>query len=285
VVAKIDLQDPWVKIQDQQPDLMRNLNRAATRITLNGKRHYTTPLPSGPAPSVTTIISETASEANKRKLEMWSKANPGVKEAAAERGTAIHYGMEQYLKGNKNPDIPTDYAEFWQGMPSILDQFQEVLWAETPVLDKFNFTVGADDVARVWGCDEEGRSFAGAPDIIGVVNNKLTLADLKTSVKPYSRKWPKDLEKGSPEWRDLLSGHMKFKKTLKQLAAYDIAIEQTLGMTVQQAAILVSTPVRTQVFKISRRFLTALREDWWQIVREYYKQVEMQAMLNEDIDE
>ena len=285
MVAKIDLQDPWVKIQDQQPDLMRNLNRAATRITLNGKRHYTTPLPSGPAPSVTTIISETASEANKRKLEMWSKANPGVKEAAAERGTAIHYGMEQYLKGNKNPDIPTDYAEFWQGMPSILDQFQEVLWAETPVLDKFNFTVGADDVARVWGCDEEGRSFAGAPDIIGVVNNKLTLADLKTSVKPYSRKWPKDLEKGSPEWRDLLSGHMKFKKTLKQLAAYDIAIEQTLGMTVQQAAILVSTPVRTQVFKISRRFLTALREDWWQIVREYYKQVEMQAMLNEDIDE
>ena len=32
---------------------------------------------------------------------MWSKANPGVKEKAAERGTSIHYGMEQYLKGNK----------------------------------------------------------------------------------------------------------------------------------------------------------------------------------------
>jgi hypothetical protein len=41
----------------------------------------------GPVPSVTTIISETASEANKKKLEMWSKNNPGVKEAAAERGT------------------------------------------------------------------------------------------------------------------------------------------------------------------------------------------------------
>jgi hypothetical protein len=45
-------------------------------------------------------------------------------------------------------------------------------------------------------------------------------------------------------------------------------------MRVQQAAILVSTPVRTQVFKISRNFLNSLREDWFKIVEEYYKQVE-----------
>ena len=263
--------------------IMQDLNSSAARITLNGKRHYTTPLATGPAPSVTTIISETASEANKKKLEMWSKANPGVKEQAAERGTAIHYGMECYLKGNKNPEISSEYAEFWDGMPKVLDQFSEVLWAESPVLDKFNFTIGSDDVARVWGCDDDGRAWAGAPDIIGVVGNKLTLADLKTSVKPYSRRWPKDLEKGSQEWRDLLSGHMKFKKTCKQLAAYDIAIEQTLGMKVQQAAILVSTPVRTQVFKISRNFLNMLREDWCQIVSEYYKQIENCNVYDPDL--
>jgi hypothetical protein len=272
MVANIESADPWIKAEDEQPEVMRGLNRTAARITLNGKRHYTTPLPTGPAPSVTTIIGETASEANKRKLEMWSKNNPGVKEAAAERGTAIHYGMECYLKGDKNPEIPEEYADFW-----------EVLWAESPVLDKFDFTIGADDVARVWGCDDEGRAWAGAPDIIAVVGNKLTLADLKTSVKPYSRKWPKDLEKGSPEWRDLLGGHMKFKKTCKQLAAYDIAIEQTLGMKVQQAAILVSTPVRTQVFKISRRFLDSLRGDWYKIVEEYYKQIENCNVYDPDL--
>ena len=93
MVAKIKAQDPWTEAEDQQPEMMRDLNRTAARITLNGKRHYTTPLPTGPATSVTTIISETASEANKRKLEMWSKNNPGVKEAAAERGTAVHFGM------------------------------------------------------------------------------------------------------------------------------------------------------------------------------------------------
>ena len=45
--------------------------------------------------------------------------------------------------------------------------------------------MGADEVARVWGSDSEG-GWAGAPDIIAVANGKLTLADLKTSVKPYS---------------------------------------------------------------------------------------------------
>jgi len=267
----------------KDPELMRGINESPARISLNGRRHYTTPLPSGPAPSVTTIISQTASEANKRKLEMWSKNNPGVKEKAAERGTAIHYGMECYLKGNKTPDIPEEYKEFWDGMPRVLDQFDEVLWAETPVLEKFNFTIGADDVARVWGCDDKGRAWAGAPDIIGVVGNKLTLADLKTSVKPYSRRWPKDLEKGSQEWRDLLGGHMKFKKTCKQLAAYDLGIQQTLGMKVQQAAILVSTPLRTQVFKISRRFLDMLHEDWLKIVAEYYDQIEEYGIPDPDL--
>ena len=258
------------------------LNKNPVRITLNGKRHYTTPLKQGAAPSVTTILSQTASEANKQKLEMWSKNNPGVKEAAAERGTAIHYGMECYCK--KIPhEIPEEYSDFWTGMPGILDQFEEFIWAESPLLEKHQFTVGSDDVARVWGCDDEGRAWAGAPDIIGVVGGKLTLADLKTSVKPYSRRWPKDLEKGSPEWRDLLGGHMKFKKTCKQLAAYDLSIEQTLGMRVQQAAILVSTPLRTQVFKISRRFLDMLRVDWLAIVKEYYTQVDEYGMQDKDL--
>ena len=283
MVAKVNTGDPWKEAEKKQPELMRNLNRTAARISLNGKRHYTTPLPTGPAPSVTTIISETASEANKRKLEMWSKNNPGVKEAAAERGTAIHYGMECYLKGNKEPDIPDEYKDFWAGMPPILDQFQEVFWAESPVREDYDFTIGADDVARVWGCDDEGRAWAGAPVIIAVANNKLTLADLKTSVKPYCRKWPKEYEKGSQEWRDLLGGHMKFKKTCKQLAAYDIAIQQTLGLKVSQAAILVSTPVRTQIFKISRRYLDLLHNDWYKIVEEYYKQVDNCNVYDPDL--
>jgi len=267
---------------------MEDINKEACRLSFDGRRHYTTPLQSGPAPSVTTILSETASEANKKKLEMWSKKNPGVKEKAAERGTAIHYGMECYLKKAANYPfdelyIPEEYANYWDGMPSVLDQFGEVIWAETPLKPEHEFTVASDGVARVWGTDDEGRAWAGAPDIIAVTKKgQTTLADLKTSVKLYHRKWP-TAEKGSQEWRDGLGGHMKFKKCCKQLAAYDLGIQQTLGIKVDQAAILVSTPERTQIFKITRRFLDMLAEDWKKIVAEYYSQIERCNVYDADL--
>ena len=66
---------------------------------------------------------------------------------------------------------------------------------------------------------------------------------------------------------------MKFKKCLKQLGAYALGIEQTLNMKVDQAAIIVSTPKDTQLFKISRRHLNYAQDDWLKVVAEYYKQI------------
>jgi hypothetical protein len=148
---------------------------------------------------------------------------------------------------------------------------------------KHQFALSSDGVGRVWGRDDNGRAWVGSPDIIGVANNKLTLADLKTSVKPYSRWWPKNVEKGSQEWRDLLGGNMKFNKCVLQLGAYDMGIEQTLGMKVQQAAIIVSTPTRNQLFKITRNHLDIAREKWLKLVDEYYKQLEEGIVYDRDL--
>jgi hypothetical protein len=261
---------------------LKEANEGDCRVVINGKRHYKVPLGTGYAPSVTTVLSETASEASKKKLLAWGKKNPGKKEEAAERGTFIHSKMEHYLAdGEKNPEIPDEYKDFWDGMPSVLDQFGEVLWAENPLKDEYKFTIGGDGIARVWAADE-GRAWVGAPDIVAYAEGKLTLADLKTTVKPYSRYFPKDAEKGSQEWRDLFTGNIKFKKTLKQLAAYDLGLQQTLDIKVDQAAILVSTPERCQVFKISRRFLDMLHDDWKKIVQEYYNQLEEQGPTDYD---
>jgi hypothetical protein len=273
---------PWYKRYSEEPELFEELNSKPARVTINGKRHYHTPFLTGPAPSVTTIISETASEANKKKLEMWSKNNPGMKEAAAERGTAIHSCMEHYLK-RETVAVPEEYSDFWDGMPSILDQFQEVVWAETPLWEKHKFALSEDGVGRVWGCDEDGRAWSGSPDIIGVAGNKLTLADLKTSNGPYYRRWPKDLEKGSPEWRANLAGYMKFNKCCLQLGAYDLGIEQTLGMKVQQGAIIVSTKDKTQLFLITRNHLNIMREKWLKVVQEYYEQVKVMSDYDPDL--
>jgi hypothetical protein len=83
-----------------------------------------------------------------------------------------------------------------------------------PLKDEYKFTIGGDGIARVWAADQ-GRAWVGAPDIVAYAKGKLTLADLKTSVKPYSRYFPKDAEKGSQEWRDLFTGNIKFKKDIK----------------------------------------------------------------------
>ena len=98
MAATATTEDPLYLQIKQHPDLLAELNAQPARVTINGKRHYNTPFYTGPVPSVTTIISETASEANKKKLEMWSKNNPGVKEAASERGNCINSCMEHYLK-------------------------------------------------------------------------------------------------------------------------------------------------------------------------------------------
>ena len=280
VVAKDS--ETVLDIYQRDPKAFDALNKKPARITIRGKRHYETPFYTGPAPSVTTIISETASEANKAKLEMWSKANPGVKEQAAERGTAIHSCMEHYLK-QEDFEVPGDYQNFWDGMPKILDQFEEVIWAETPLLDKHQFALSEDGIGRVWGRDHEERPWVGSPDIIGVAKDKLTLADLKTSVKPYSRWWPKNETKGSVKWRDLLSGYMKFQKCGLQLGAYALGIEQTLGMKVQQAAVIVSTPEKTQLFKITRRHLDVFQDKWLKVVEKYYEQIENCVVYDPDL--
>jgi hypothetical protein len=274
--------EPWAKRYEEEPELIEKLNSHPARITINGKRHYNTPFLTGPAPSVTTVLSETASEANKKKLEMWSKNNPGVKEAAAERGTSIHSCMEHYLK-KKDVHVPEQYSNFWEGMPEILDQFQEVIWAETPMYQKHHFALSDDGVGRVWGCDDQGRAWAGSPDIIGVAANKLTLADLKTSVNPYYRRWPKGLEKGSPEWRANLTGYLKFNKCGLQLGAYSLGIKQTLGLNVQQAAIIVATEKRTQLFLISKNYLNILEEKWLKVLKEYYEQIEKYGQQDKDL--
>jgi hypothetical protein len=54
-------------------------------------------------------------------------------------------------------------------------------------------------------------------------------------------------------------------------------------MRVQQGAIIVSTPIRTQVFKISRKFLDSLETDWLKLVSEYYSQIERCGVYDADL--
>jgi hypothetical protein len=61
-----------------------------TRFEIDGVRYYYTDRADKAYPSVTAILSRTASEASKKALLTWNERNPGGREAAAARGTAIH---------------------------------------------------------------------------------------------------------------------------------------------------------------------------------------------------
>lgn len=229
--------------------------------------------------SVTTIREKTKSEKSQLKLIDWANRNPGAREAAAERGTAIHSYCECHVTGRPY-EVDPKYQEFWKGLPDVLDQFSKVIWAERPVNGDFGWTIGGDDIARVWGheVDQETgviRGFAGAPDLIGVANGKTTLADYKTSNTPYYRNFPdKALAKADPnEFRKQMLGWRKFVSCKSQLAAYSIAIKETLGIEIDQAAVIACVPEleKPQVFKISRGSLDYAEQDWWKVVRKFYE--------------
>ena len=161
-----------------------------TRLSIDGSRHYKTPF--GALPSVTTILS--ATQGNKASLERWNKKNPGKKEEAARRGTAVHSRMEHYLLGDKDFDHEKDedpefiknlVEPFWKDLPEKLDKFDDIIWAENPVdPNEFEWTIGGDGISRVWhpgNVENEIFGWAGAPDIIATYKGKTVLGDLKTS--------------------------------------------------------------------------------------------------------
>jgi hypothetical protein len=62
-----------------------------------------------------------------------------------------------------------------------------------------------------------------------------------------------------------------------------LGIEQTLGLKVQQGAIIVSTATRTQLFLITRNHLNIAREKWLKLVQEYYAQIEEHGHYDKDL--
>ena len=77
-------------------------------------------------PSVTTVLSGTESEKSKAGLRNWNINNPGKLEEAGIRGTAIHHGCENYLRG-LDPGVPDEYQDFWKGMTQYLDWFKDII--------------------------------------------------------------------------------------------------------------------------------------------------------------
>lgn len=258
----------------------------STRVTINGRRHYLCEGVSVPLPSVTSVLSSTASAETQRKLAAWNAINPGVADAAAARGTWIHEAVENHIRGIQI--IPReDLKPYWEGMPNKLSELLDggrVLWSEKPFNQpQWARYVGDDGVGRIHHYDAQTQhGWAGCCDIIYKdANDEIILGDFKTSVGPYSGKFPSS-KIDIPEnlRKALISGVFKYKKTKLQLAAYTIAAESCLGIKIDKTQIIVSTPIpeySVQVFTFGKNELERDKEAWWQIVRKYYETHQLAA--------
>lgn len=247
----------------------------ATRFEVDGTRFYR----SGDDPnkayaSVTAILGKTASEASKKALRNWDIKHPGGRDAAAARGTAVHYACERYIRGLPT-EIPDEYRPFWDGLSKHLDKYDYFIWSEKPLRPEWKFCSGEDGIHRIWSHE---HGYAGCPDLIGVRNGVTILADFKTSNQLYCRYYPKDNDRSN------FTGWNKFNKCSVQLAAYALACKETLDLKIDCAQILVSTPESDQSFYLHGDDLIHYRIKWLQKVRKYYELVEQEKLERQELE-
>jgi hypothetical protein len=250
-----------------------------TRLTLNGLRHYNCAGVPKPLPSVTSVLSATQTEETRAKLAHWNVLNPGVADKAAERGTWIHNAAENWIRGLEVIP-PKEYIPYWTDMPEKLEELLgdgKVLWSEKPYNQpQWSSFTGEDGVGRIHYYDENtGHGYAGCCDIIYVDRNGETiLGDFKTSVGPYSYKFPRANSNLDDKLKKaLVSGVFKLKKTQLQLAAYKLAAEKCLGIKIDKTQIIVSTAIpefSVQVFTFSKNDVEKHEVQWLEIVKKFY---------------
>jgi len=240
-----------------------------TRFEIDGVRHYRTgDRPDRAYPSVTAILGKTASEKAKQILHQWNLKNPGAREAAAERGSIIHKACEDHIRG-KAVSVPPEHRPFWEGLARRLDQYDYFVWSEKPLRPSWQFCTGEDGISRIWS---HKHRYCGCPDIVGVRGGVMTLADVKSSTGRYCRYYPKDGVN-----REFFGGWKKFQKCALQLGAYAIALEETLGLSIDMAQMVITTPETTQSFLLRGHELHSWRYKWLQRVTDYYNIVAREA--------
>lgn len=239
--------------------------RHITNVYGRELRVYPCPLPESDElvllPGATSILSATAPPKDNETLERWRlkeiAAGRDPKEGA-NRGSIVHALLEHRVRGMRLPSevkvedtvhtVTDRHMAFYNGMWEHIKDFDHFVWNEEPLMygDRWGHvwsTPDRDDpdcLARVWST---AWGFAGTPDLLSFCKQRSghVLSDFKTSKEPYYQPVG-----GSPVPSGCGYGFKKYKKTVRQLCLYDLAIQETLGLEVCDYQIVVGTPTGTQ---------------------------------------
>ena len=219
----------WNK-QFEYPKSMRSL--------INDERHYE--VGSEKLPSVTTILSATASDEKRESLAKW-KAKVGdveadrIKNTAATRGTAMHSHLEYHLNG--------------QGLLDLSDEGQAARSMAQTIIDK-----GLGDLQEIWGNEVVlyyPDLYAGQTDLCGIYQGRDSIIDFKQSNKPKRDEWIIDY---------YLQG-----------AAYATAHDYVYNTNIEQIVVLICTPDNFfQRFIVNGDRFRHYKSEWLKRVDRYY---------------
>jgi genome maintenance exonuclease 1 len=208
------------------------------RSLINDERHYE--VESEKLPSVTTILSATASDEKQASLAKW-KAKVGdveadrIKNTAATRGTAMHSFLESHLNG--------------QGLLDLSDEGRAARSMAQTIIDK-----GLGDLSEIWGNEVVlyyPDLYAGQTDLCGIYQGRDSIVDFKQSNKPKRDEWIEDY---------YLQG-----------AAYATAHDCIYGTNIEQTVILICTPDNFfQRFIVNGDRFRHYKSEWLRRVDRYY---------------
>ena len=219
----------WNKLYEY-PKSMRSL--------VKDERHYE--VGSSKLPSVTTILSATASDEKRESLQKW-KDRVGmfeaerIKNTAATRGTAMHSYLEYHLNG--------------QGLLDLSDEGREARDMAQKIIDE-----GLKDLETIWGNEVVlyyPDLYAGQTDVVGIYQGRDSIIDFKQSNKPKKDEWITDY---------YLQG-----------AAYATAHDCIYNTNIEQTVILICTPdLYFQKFIINGQKFRDYKSEWLRRVDKYY---------------
>ena len=213
---------------------------SSSRSLIRGSRHYD--VHQEKLPSVTTILAATQTQEKRDALAKWKERVGGVeatriKDQAAERGTAMHSYLEDYLNGKERVDL-TPVG-------------QEARTMAQQIIDK-----GLSDLNEIWGSEVVvfyPGLYAGATDIAGIYEDQESIVDFKQSNKPKKIEWIGDY--------------------LLQLGAYAMAHNHFYGTSITQGIILMCTKDNFfQKFTCSGKDFIRCQHNFLRRVDQYYRE-------------
>ncbi|MGB7566041.1 MAG: hypothetical protein WBM08_14980 [Prochlorococcaceae cyanobacterium] len=213
-------------------------------------------------PGVTSILADDEPKENRERLEQWKQREIAAgrdPDAGRIRGSAVHAVLEDHIRGIREAPESQEVAAYASGMERHLEDYDKFLWSERPLVKGWEHCWSERDeknerLARVWSAI---WGAAGTPDLIARDRRGLiSLDDFKSAAKPYFRC------SGSPVPLHLMNSWLKYKRTVRQLCAYKLMAEETLGIEIDRLRIIVGLPEegKSQLFTLNRCEIAAETE-------------------------